>query len=409
VPPSAAEGDGVAPPSRFFKNDDFELSVELVLGAAYYRAADVGEVLATAERVKDGDYGSWCQEWEAAAKRVQAIAESTHRASAREAYLRASTYWFQVAFYAMGTDNGSRFTSAWRAHRACFENAAALFDPPVERVEIPYEGARLEGWLFRVDDSGERRPLLLLNNGSDGTATDMYVQGAAPGLDRGYNCLTFDGPGQNHALHEQGLYFRPDWERVVTPVVDYALTRNDVDPNRIAILGVSQAGYWVPRAVAFEPRIAAAVADPGVVDVSRAMTDQLPRSMRKLLDGGDQEKFDRRIELVERFSKSMRFTMKFRSLPYGTDSPFEMFKRALDYRLEPEVIRRIRCPMLITAPEGEQFWPGQSQELYDALEGPKELVSFRAEEGGDSHCEPKATGLRAQRIFDWLDSALRVN
>jgi len=68
--------------------------------------------------------------------------------------------------------------------------------------------------------------------------------------------------------------------------LDYALTRGDVDPDRIAILGVSQGGYWVPRAVAFEPRIAAAVADPGVVDVSRAMTDHLPGAMRKLLDAG---------------------------------------------------------------------------------------------------------------------------
>jgi hypothetical protein len=41
---------------------------------------------------------------------------------------------------------------------------------------------------------------------------------------------------------------------VVTPVVDYALTREGVDPDRIALLGVSQAGYWVPRAVALEHR-----------------------------------------------------------------------------------------------------------------------------------------------------------
>jgi pimeloyl-ACP methyl ester carboxylesterase len=396
---------------RFFKHDDFEFSLELLLGTAYYRAADVGEVLATAARVKDGDFESWCREWEETANRTAAAAESTaqagHPVSAREAYLRASTYWFQVAFYAMGTSDGaSKFEACWRAHRRCFERAAALFEPPVEKVEIPYEDTTLEGWLFRVDDSGRRRPLLLLNNGSDGTATDMYVQGAASGIDRGYNCLTFDGPGQNHALHEQGLYFRPDWESVVSPVVDYALTRDDVDLDRIAILGVSQGGYWVPRAVAFEPRIAAAIADPGVVDVSRAMTDHLPASMRKLLDAGEKDKFDRQIARVERFSKSLRFTMKFRSFPYGTDSPFEMFTRARDYRLQPEVIRQIRCPTLITDPEDEQFWPGQSRELYDALESPKELLHFSAAEGAESHCEPKATGLRAQRIFDWLDATL---
>lgn len=63
--------------------------------------------------------------------------------------------------------------------------------------------------------------------------------------------------------------------------------------------------------------------------------------------------------------------------------------------------------MAITDPEQEQFWPGQSRELYEALEGPRELIRFSAAEGAESHCEPKATGLRAQRIFDWLDATLQ--
>jgi hypothetical protein len=65
--------------------------------------------------------------------------------------------------------------------------------------------------------------------------------------------------------------------------------------------------------------------------------------------------------------------------------------------------------MLVTDPEREQFWQGQSQRLYDALLGPKTSVKFTAAEGGDLHCEPKAPGLRAQRIFDWLDQTLKVS
>lgn len=53
---------------------------------------------------------------------------------------------------------------------------------------------------------------------------------------------------EGYALWKQKLYFRPDWEKVITPVVDYALTRKEVDPQRIAIQGISQGGYWVPRA-----------------------------------------------------------------------------------------------------------------------------------------------------------------
>jgi len=64
--------------------------------------------------------------------------------------------------------------------------------------------------------------------------------------------------------------------------------------------------------------------------------------------------------------------------------------------------------MLIADPEGEQFWPGQSQELYDLLPGPKTLVPFTAAEGADLHVEPKALGLRSERFFDWLDETLGV-
>ena len=44
-------------------------------------------------------------------------------------------------------------------------------------------------------------------------------------LARGYNCLIFEGPGQGELIREQRIPFRPDWEKVVTPVVDFALTR----------------------------------------------------------------------------------------------------------------------------------------------------------------------------------------
>jgi len=400
--------------TAFFKDEGFQFATEIALGASYHRCADVGEVLATIDGVKDGDFDSWCDAWIETAERVEAAAAEAeaagHRISAREAWQRASTYFDKAAFYMLGTRDPDRWTPIWRRHRQCFERAAALHDPPFERVEIPYEDTALEGWFFPARDEGgdgeQRRRLLLLNNGSDGTVLDMWVQGAAGATARGWHCLAYDGPGQGQAFHEQGLYFRPDWEAVVKPVVDYALSRPDVDSERIALSGVSQAGYWVPRAVAFEHRIAAAVADPGVVDVSTAMTDALPGSLRKHLEAGDVEKFNRQMDWGERFSKQNRFTLEFRGAPYGAKTPYDMFHAALSYRLDDETLAAIRCPMLITDPEGEQFWPGQSHQLYEALDSPKALVEFTAAEGGDSHCEPKAISLRDQRILDWLDETI---
>ncbi len=397
---------------RFFKSDDFEFTTEILLASAAFGAAEAGEVMATSAAIKDGDFDSWCEAWTATATRVEEEAASAqtagHRETAFARHLRASSYWFAVAFYVLGTKDGTAedYHRLWRRHRDCFERAAALASPAWERVAIPYEDTEMEGWLFRGRPAGERAPLLLLNNGSDGTVTDMWVMGAAPAIARGYNCLTFDGPGQGQALHEQDLYFRADWEKVVTPVVDWALARPDVDPDRIALMGVSQGGYWVPRALAFEPRIAAGIADPGVVDVSRAVLDHTSKSMQKLFANGEQEKFDKEVRLGERFSKTIRFTMKFRSFPYGSESAYEMCKAAMEMRIDEETARRIECPLLVADPENEQFWPGQPAELAELVGGRATLMPFTAAEGADGHCEPKAPTLRAERFLDWLDETL---
>lgn len=58
--------------------------------------------------------------------------------------------------------------------------------------------------------------------------------------------------------------------------------------------------------------------------------------------------------------------------------------------------------MMITEPEGEQFWPGQSERMHKGVAG-SELVRFTAAEGADRHCEPMARSLLEQRMFDWLD------
>jgi pimeloyl-ACP methyl ester carboxylesterase len=394
----------------FFKDDDFEYMMLGALGATYHKCADVGECLTTAASIEDGDYEGWYRAWLATADRVRRFAEQSaakgHQTSAREAFLRASlTYYKNAAFFLDGTSDPSRILPTFKAHRECFDEAASRFDPPVEKVQIPYEDTTLPGYLFKVDGSGRSRPLLLLNNGSDSDAADMYLMGAAAALERGYNALAYDGPGQGAALFLQDLYFRPDWEEVVTPVVDFALGRPEVDPERIAIMGVSQAGYWVPRAVAFEHRIAAAIADPGVFDVSTSWTDHLPQNIQELLEKGENEEFDKNMEEGMRSSESLRYTLRFRMRPYGTDSPYDAFKMAEQYTLEG-VAEKIRCPLLVADPENEQFWPGQSHRVYEALTSPKELVTFAAAEGADSHCEPKAHSLREQRIFDWLDETL---
>ena len=91
------------------------------------------------------------------------------------------------------------------------------------------------------------------------------------------------------------------------------------------------------------------------------------------------------------------------SVPPGhVIAPLRLADSALTALLRPGDV----VDVVAADPEGEQFWPGESRQLYDALRSPKILVPFTAAEGADLHCEPKNPGLRAQRMFDWLDTTL---
>ena len=396
--------------ARYFRNFSINFEFLTMLGGAYNRIADVGTCLAIADQIGyDGDAAAVVAAMTAAADRQAAIGDQAlaegQRTSALEASMQAAKYAFGAAMFVDEMGASERFAPLWLRQQALFEQASALLDPPAELLRIPYEDTTLPGYFYAVDASGKPRPLLIFNNGSDGALPEAWNQGIAPALERGYNCLTFYGPGQGAALVQQQLYFRPDWEQVVTPVVDYALTRRETDPARIALMGVSQAGYWVPRAMAFEDRVAAAIADPGVMDVSASWMAFLPPELKALLDAGDKAAFDEALQDGFAEEPALAGTMAFRSRPYGFASPYDTYKAVQEYRLAG-VVERIRCPLFVADPEGEHFWPGQSQQLYDALRSPKALVPFTAADGADLHCEPKNPGLRAQRMFDWLDATL---
>jgi hypothetical protein len=402
---------------RVFKDDGFEFERLNLLGAAYRGLTDIGEVLVTLDRVTDGDRDSWVKEFSALGDRLEQHAQQClagkHHESARSAYLRACSYFASASASAPGTSDPDAFDRLWERHRDCWDHATALFTPPVESVRIPYEGIELEGYFFHArSPHGERaasgpRPTIILNNGSDGSVSDMWLFGGAAAVERGWNAVTFDGPGQGAALHRQKTHFRPDWEHVVTQVVDWLLGRPEVDPEQLVLHGVSQAGYWVPRAVAYEPRIKAAVADPGVVRVVDSWLATLPDVMKQLLDQGDKKDFDAFMEAGLKDEPTLLAVLRWRMTPYGTDSFYDAYVAAGQQHLDPDTLARITIPLLITSPDHEQFWPGQSAEMHRAVES-STLITFTEAEGADWHCEPAAHGLRDERVFDWLEDVLRT-
>jgi hypothetical protein len=391
----------------FSDNADADFEIRIALGAAYSGAADVGEVLAAVGPVKAKDRRGWYRSWMALADRIAADADAAHGkghdASAAGAYLRASNYYGVAVNAASALDSADELLATFRKHRAAWDAFVdTTTEAHVQRVAIPYETTTLPGYVFRPREASAPTPLLIGTNGSDGSLTSMWTSCIFGALRRGYTVLVYDGPGQQSMLFEQKTTFRPDWEAVLTPVLDVGLGLDGVDAARTAVYGISQAGYWVPRALAFEHRFAAAVVDPGVVDVSASWMSHLPPSMLRLIDKGDTEKFDKDMAFGLRFQPQNASTWAFRARPYGALGYAETIQEVRRYDLE-QVASQITTPLLITSPEGEQFWPGQSERLAKLTPEVSTLVPFTAAEGADLHCQPLARALTDERMFDWLD------
>jgi alpha-beta hydrolase superfamily lysophospholipase len=236
---------------------------------------------------------------------------------------------------------------------------------------------------------------VLYHGGYDSTLEEDYLAVAAGALRRGYNVIAFDGPGQGSTVRDQGLHFRPDWEAVVTPVVDFALTVPEVDGARQVLMGMSLGGYLAGRAAAFEHRLAACVLYDGVWDFHApfaavaSRTDSEPGGLDALMAQNTQARWS---------VLNGRWT-------FGVSGFDELVKATEEYTMAG-IADRITCPTLVLEAENDQFFKGQPERLFDELTCQKKLIAFREDEGGGEHCHEGAISLFHQSAFDWLDAEL---
>lgn len=379
-------------------------------------AAEIGECRAAVAATGGGGPDAWHAAWSGLADRLAAAGDESaakgHRTSAREAWIRAATY-YQVSYMPLfGRPVDPRLVAAFDKETAVFRKAAALFDPAVEVLEIPYEGTTLPGYFAKVDTSGRPRPTLVCTNGYDSNIQEMFFAHAPAALSRGYNCLLFDGPGQGGVLIHQGLPMRPDWETVVTPVIDYALGRPEIDAKRIALVGWSFGGFLAPRAAAFEHRIAALIADPGQSDQGPAVARMLPLDdvARAAFPDIDPHLLDGLSAMMEgpHADPMLRWKLVQRGQwVHGADSVFGALKALAGFEVMA-VAPQITCPTLLTAAEGDMSGAGGVDLLAALTVERKVRIIFAAAEGAGGHCESFNRSLYHQRTFDWLDEILGV-
>jgi alpha-beta hydrolase superfamily lysophospholipase len=398
---------------RFMFDTDEAFSFETLraVGYAVYGGADIGEVMATAARITPGDWESWYREWLALADRIATIADKSaaegHAASASSAYLRASNYYRTAEFFLRDDPSNDPRVGDTSARAIEAFRAAPEIQAQWTRVGIPYEGIELEG--YYLNSSGDQPgPTLLAHGGYDSTVEELFFTVGEAARRRGWNCLIFEGPGQGSALRVNKLPFRYDWEAVVTPVVDFAVNLRGVDPEHIALLGMSMGGYLAPRAAAFEHRISACVAYDGVLNLAPAFNLTAARPDPQSPEPDSEQSVAALDNLVAHrggASSSQRWAISNALWVFRGTTAQELIDEVSEYDLT-EVADQITCPTLVCEAENDHFFSGQPRMLYEALHCPKTLLTFTVAEGAEEHCHVGALTLFHQRMFDWLDGTL---
>jgi pimeloyl-ACP methyl ester carboxylesterase len=390
-----------------FRNSLFDGQLRRTLGHGTYGGAELGECLATAALVAGDNRDSRYRAWTGLADRTFAAAESSvahgHSESARGAFLRASNYYRNAYVFHLETPLPALAFDAYRRHREAFRRAAAVMIRPLEQIAMPFEDTTLPGYFCTVDAA--RRPLIISVGGYDSTAEESFFWNAAGSLAHGYHALIFDGPEQGELLIERNIHFRPDWEKVVSAVIDWAVGRNDVDASQIVLMGESWGGYLAARASAHDGRIALCVLDPAQIGLFRIMLSRLPlpEGLKRQLPQGPLWLVKTLQVLMGRTAKQPTAGCALRRgmLTHGMATPWDYFVDAARYE-QDDIIGKIACPTLVCDAESDDI-SAFRRTFFGMLRCKKDYLRFTADEGAGEHCVSGNRALFHERVFDWLD------
>ena len=189
-------------------------------------------------------------------------------------------------------------------------------------------------------------------------------------------------------------------------VVDYLWTRSEVDRERIALMGTSLGGYYVPRAAAFEPRVKALVVHGVFFDWWATQTGTKPALAFIATRLKSPRAVQILLNLAMRFNPEVRWSVRNAMWVLGKQNPVEMIREIQRFSLK-DTAGLIRQPTLILHGEKDHFIPREQVDLLcAALKAPKTLRVSTEEEGAEEHCQFGNMALLHQVLFDWLDETL---
>ena len=391
-----------------FSEPEMEFQLIRSLGAIYGGGGTLGECLLVVDRMEKETPACWTEEFAKLAESVEAEGDSRlvdgHKFTARDQFLRACNYYRAAEYFVHPI--GTRKQELGMKSRECFIKFLQLSGIHYEIIDIPFRDIYLPSYFLSPDNSGKKRPTIVVLSGLDGTTEETYLQFGKAALERGYNVLLTEGPGQAGTRRFfPDSPFIPDFEAPVMAAIDYLMEKPEVDAEKLALYGVSLGGYFAGRAAACDSRIRALILNSPIVDIHRYFSS--------FFKPDDLEKAKPlTVEIITSLPEgavppAVLVTSLNLILRFGKNSIGEVFEYMKEFRMG-DLLQNITCPSLALFGEGEGEDPmKQTEEYCSGVSGPVTQYMFRIDQGAEAHCQVGNGALSWGVVLDWLEDLPR--
>ena len=197
-----------------------------------------------------------------------------HRESAFELYFDAAQLFSRAQHPIFELNDEKKFLYA--GLRRCYDQVCALSPYRIEKVEVPWSGTLLTGFLHHCPGVA-KAPLVLKLGGCDTTQETDPRPSANLAHRRGMHVFTLDGPGQGHS-NMRGIRLTADnFAPATSAVLDVLLRRPEIDAERVGMLGSGGGSIWGLRVLAEDHRIKAAATSSTYTDPFHLLNVEVPR------------------------------------------------------------------------------------------------------------------------------------
>lgn len=364
-----------------FPNHPFGGHTLRLVAQAQQGGGDVFDIARAMKNVDAGDKDGWERAWLELAQKTEARAKEASAAgrlgTAKQYFFHASNYYRMSDVLLTIAEEPKRRERFLKA-RDNFRAAIQLHEPRIEVIAVRCGNEEYDGYFCHpVNPKRGKWPAVLFLGGADAYAEEIYFGGKQM-LDRGWAMLLVDAPGRGSSIYLKGIKTRPDYEVPGKACVDYLVSRAEVDPNRVALLGISMAGYYAPRVAAFEKRLKALVAWSGCYSILHDLYDwcvHLQPVCQRLLGGVSHEEARRLLK---------DFTMA-------------------------GIAENITCPTLITHGDKDTLMSVEgAKRLFNEIGAKDKTIKIYGEQdgGGRIHCSHDYWAHNLPYMLDWLEERL---